>query len=280
MLGYSQKGVSSIKPVHWIAIVVVVGGVATLFKEIGSSENTKSIKETGEKTHNEVLGLKHQNEELKIQNDDLQSKINKQEKVIDKFRQENNELASKLSQQVLRAYNYTTGGDEPRKNYPFIKIWEKSYEKEIVAYLEGGEKYPIYDIRVRITYLPQVLEVESIDANGVKKMTSGFPIEYNFRENEIAQNREITLGWFKVPHVEKYALLIEISSRTGTWIQDYEVTNSHDKTKPLVENHHIISKIYEGTLENSQKRILIGEYDSIKDGRAIHFKKKPDITKD
>lgn len=64
--GYTSKG---IKAAHYIATVVIIGGLATLYKELKSSDKTDDIKSTGEKTNLKVLDLEKQNTNLRIQLD-------------------------------------------------------------------------------------------------------------------------------------------------------------------------------------------------------------------
>lgn len=142
----------SVKPIYIIAIassvgalIIITGAIATLFKELNSSEKQESIRATGINTNTEVVRLRDQNEQLKSKSDSLLHKSSlqdskletqgnllidqgkllvKQEEFMVKLRQENldniakEELAKKaqLDIDMMKLKNAISG---------FILLWSR-----------------------------------------------------------------------------------------------------------------------------------------------------------
>jgi len=135
-LGYSSKG---IKPAHWIAIFVVVGGVATLFKEIGSSEKTDSIKVTGENTNSKVIELQNQNEAL-------MARIESQAVIIDNLKRGTEEQ-----------HSYHTGGD----SYCYLDFNENPVTKNVDVLIIHVGKHPIRGVTIYLLDASSYLDGKS-----------------------------------------------------------------------------------------------------------------------
>jgi uncharacterized membrane-anchored protein YhcB (DUF1043 family) len=99
------------KPMHFNLIAGLIAVIITAFalfgrlmQEKSSSEKSDLILKSGEKTGEKV-------DSLKIQNIELNTKLEKQSETIDNLRQENTDLHSKLAQSSNEIYSKITGGD-------------------------------------------------------------------------------------------------------------------------------------------------------------------------
>ena len=283
-LAYTAEGS---KFLYGGAIIIIIGAVMTLFKDIGSSESTKELKEAAKKTHAKLVELEGQNEGLKSQNDglytkqdELLSKIDRQETTIDKFRAENNDLSSKLSGQVLKNYNFASGGDEIDENFPYLTFMEMG-GSEIHVTLYSGEKYPLSDLKIQIQDFPLAPTEEEI----IKRLDNHEPMnpsvkKYFFNVGRIPADKVMDLGTFIASNTEKHIFTVQFVAINGSWRQEYSADRSRKTFLP--SRGHITSKLFM-LPHNDINGILIAEYDSEKDGIGMVLKKvkkeNPEVVK-
>ena len=135
----------------------LIGAYGTWKHNKSSSEKSTRIEDgvnrginIGESTNSEVIVLKSQNNNLTIQSEILKEKLETQAILVDKLRNENLELYTKLASASTEIFNNLTGGD----SYCYMAISSINPTQNIgyLTFLVNG-KYPLNSIQVRIVDL-------------------------------------------------------------------------------------------------------------------------------
>lgn len=102
----------SLKPIYALAILGILVTIYTLYKEINSSENNQSIKNTGENTNLEVKSLRIENEELRIKTSTSLELIKAQRQGLDLLQNQNAMLSAQgneIHKETKEVYAQTQG---------------------------------------------------------------------------------------------------------------------------------------------------------------------------
>ena len=179
------------------AIIVIIGGI---IGAIGTLKQNKSSSEKSSRIESGVNSTNLSVNELKIQNEDLQKKIEKQSNVIDNLRKENTELYVKLSNSAIDIYNNLTGNE----SYCAFEIngMGKNGDVGFFAFYVNGKNpvsritASIYnnDTKIKPDHLISDLINRSVDLGTIdpgKSLTFPNPVKLN-KEKGMAYNIQIS----------------------------------------------------------------------------------------
>lgn len=135
------------------AIIVTVGGivaaVGTLLHNKQSSEKTSRIETKGNETNTQVAQANRKLADITVQNEGLETKLEKQANLIDKLRSENTHLNEKLQEKTLDIYNNLTGGDAYCEIS--ISVFDDPIVGEVgVIFVINNHENPLSNVNVRI----------------------------------------------------------------------------------------------------------------------------------
>lgn len=227
----------SIKPLYLNVItglIIIIGTFFGLFgkqlQDKSSSDKSDKILKTGSNTEEKV-------DHLRVQNADLTEKVQLQASTIDKLRQENTDLYTKLADASKEIFNNLTGGD----SYCKMEILNVNASNDLgyLAFFVEG-KNPLNRIQARIVDLnnfnTQSISISEMNKNvfdiGTLDPDKALITQYTIRLDKL---QGVNLNIFFGANNGFSTQLIRMKYINGKWVSAHQITRLKDNKELFIK---------------------------------------------